>query len=411
MSVSAAVMSADASWRERWLARLDRWLSSPDLYRWALLNPVGRWIMRRRAQQLFDVMAGFVHSQVLLACVRLGWFERLLEQPATLAELQHSSGLPADGLQRLLGSAISLGLIEARGTRYGLGPLGTPVAAHAGLRAMIEHNALLYADLRDPLALLQHPEHSGMHAYWPYPTGGAEEGRAAAPTQANASPSASAPAGATLPSLSDFSQARADAGQSARYSELMGRSQRFLIEELLVAYDFAQHRKVLDVGGGHGGWVMALARHAPQLQLMLMDLPPVAELARQRVSEAGLSERIDCHGGSFRSDPLPTGADLITLLRVAHDHADEAVLELLRAIHAALPSGGHLLLAEPMAEPGGQASRSDAYFHFYLLAMGRGRLRTAAQLSALISQAGFTSVRTIANPVPLHGSLLLAQKA
>jgi hypothetical protein len=43
--------------------------------------------------------------------------------------------------------------------------------------------------------------------------------------------------------------------------------------------------------------------------------------------------------------------------------------------------------------------------------MGRGRLRTAAQLSALISQAGFASVRTIANPVPLHGSLLLARKA
>lgn len=405
MSLSATATAPQAGWRERWLARVDHWLSSPDLYRWALLNPLGRWIMRRRAQQLFDLMAGFVHSQVLLACVRLGWFERLLQQPATLAELQHSSGLPTDGLQRLLGSAISLGLIEPRGERYGLGPLGTPVAAHAGLRAMIEHNALLYADLRDPLALLQNPEHSGMHAYWPYPTGGAQDSQAAA-----AAP-ASLPAATFAPSLSDFSQPRADASQSARYSELMGRSQRFLIEELLVAYDFTQHRRVLDVGGGQGGWVMALARHAPQLQLMLMDLPPVAELARLRVAEAGLSERISCHGGSFRSDPLPAGADLITLLRVAHDHADEAVLELLRAIHAALPAGGHLLLAEPMAEPGGQASRSDAYFHFYLLAMGRGRLRTAAQLSALISQAGFASVRTIANPVPLHGSLLLARKA
>ncbi|MEI7786574.1 MAG: methyltransferase, partial [Betaproteobacteria bacterium] len=344
-----------------------------------------------------------------LACVRLGWFERLLQEPATLAELQHSSGLPADALQRLLGSAISLGLIEPRGSRYGLGPLGTPVAAHSGLRAMIEHNALLYADLRDPLALLQHPEHSGMHAYWPYPTGGEQEAASSASARAASAPPQAS--GSIAPSLSDFSQPRADAGQSARYSELMARSQRFLIEELLVAYDFGQHRRVLDVGGGQGGWVTALARHAPQLQLMLMDLPPVAELARQRVAEAGLADRISCHGGSFRNDPLPAGADLITLLRVAHDHADEAVLELLRAIHAALPSGGHLLLAEPMAEPGGQANRSDAYFHFYLLAMGRGRLRTAAQLSALISQAGFASVRTIANPVPLHGSLLLARKA
>ena len=64
-----------------------------------------------------------------------------------------------------------------------------------------------------------------------------------------------------------------------------------------------------------------------------------------------------------------------------------------------------------MAEPEGRPCPSDAYFHFYLLAMGRGRLRTAGELQDLLRQAGFGSVRTIANPVPLHGSLLLAGKA
>jgi demethylspheroidene O-methyltransferase len=279
---------------------------------------------------------------------------------------------------------------------------------------MIEHNALLNADLIDPLKLLAHPERSGMHAYWPYPTGGAQDGPPAA--QPHSDPSVAGDLNqrqVTERQVSerDFSQSRPDAAQLARYSELMARSQRFLIEELLAAYDFGRHRVVLDVGGGQGGWVMALARHAPSLELMLFDLPGVAELARERVQQAGLGARISCHGGSFRSDTLPAGADLITLLRVAHDHADEAVLDLLGAIYRALPAGGHLLLAEPMAEPGGQPSRSDAYFHFYLLAMGRGRLRTAAELSELIGRAGFAEVRTIANPVPLHGSLLLARKA
>jgi demethylspheroidene O-methyltransferase len=301
--------------------------------------------------------------------------------------------------------------LELRGQRYALGPLGVPVASHPGLRAMIEHNALLNADLIDPLKLLEHPERSGMHAYWPYPTGGAQEpAHPVAPLPAAARAAPADPTGEPVAER-DFSQSRPDAAQLARYSELMARSQRFLIEELLAAYDFGRHRVVLDVGGGQGGWVMALARHAPALQLMLFDLPGVAELARQRVQQAGLGERISCHGGSFRRDALPAGADLITLLRVAHDHADEAVLELLRGIYQALPVGGHLLLAEPMAEPGGQPSRSDAYFHFYLLAMGRGRLRTAAELSELIGQAGFAEVRAIPNPVPLHGSLLLARKS
>jgi demethylspheroidene O-methyltransferase len=409
--VTVASAGNPPGWRERWAMRWDQWLSSPASYRWALGNPLGRWIMRRRAQQLFDLMAGFVHSQVLLACVRLGWFETLLKQPRTLAELQVPSGLPADSLQRLLRSAISLGLLELRGQRYALGPLGVPVASHPGLRAMIEHNALLNADLIDPLKLLEHPERSGMHAYWPYPTGGAQEpAHPVAPLPAAARAAPADPTGEPVAER-DFSQSRPDAAQLSRYSELMARSQRFLIEELLAAYDFGRHRVVLDVGGGQGGWVMALARHAPALQLMLFDLPGVAELARQRVQQAGLGERISCHGGSFRRDALPAGADLITLLRVAHDHADEAVLELLRGIYQALPVGGHLLLAEPMAEPGGQPSRSDAYFHFYLLAMGRGRLRTAAELSELIGQAGFAEVRAIPNPVPLHGSLLLARKS
>jgi demethylspheroidene O-methyltransferase len=63
-----------------------------------------------------------------------------------------------------------------------------------------------------------------------------------------------------------------------------------------------------------------------------------------------------------------------------------------------------------MAQPAGQPSVSDPYFHFYLLAMGSGRLRTAQALTALMQEAGFSQVRTVANPMPLHAGLLLGQK-
>jgi demethylspheroidene O-methyltransferase len=53
---------------------------------------------------------------------------------------------------------------------------------------------------------------------------------------------------------------------------------------------------------------------------------------------------------------------------------------------------------------------SDPYFHFYLLAMGSGRLRTAQALTALMQEAGFTHIQAIANPMPLHAGLLLGQK-
>lgn len=374
------VFAKPTSWRERLAARVDRWSTSPALYRWAMSSPLTRWVVRRRSAQLFGCMAGFVHSQVLLACVRLRLLETLLESPRTLAELAAQTGMPAASLQRLLDSAVSLRLVNRRsGGRYGLGALGAPVAAHAGIRDMVEHNATLYEDLRDPLALLREPNQTQMHTYWPY-----------TPGQTAPTPAAS----------SSFS----------RYSSLMATSQRFVIDELLAAYPYADHQRVLDVGGGMGGWISALAQQHPHLHCALFDLPPVAALAAEQMRQKGLADRVSTHGGSFTTDALPAGADLVTLVRVAHDHADATVLTVLRAIFESLPLGGTLLLAEPMASEEG-LSPTDPYFHFYLMAMGAGQLRTPQALSALMETAGFTHIELAPSPMPLHAQILVGRKS
>ena len=366
-------------WRQQLDARIDQWMTSPSFYRWAISNPLTRWITRRRAAQLFDVMAGFVHTQVLLACVRLNLFELLREQPQTLEQLAKHARMTAPAMQRLLQSAVAIRLIEMRGDNsYGLGALGAPVAADPGLRLMIEHNAVLFDDMRDPLALLRDEMQPHMQAYWPYMNGDNPQGW--------------------------------EAEKVARYSELMSASQRFVIEELLASYDFSMHRQVLDIGGGKGGWVLALAQKVPSLKLHLMDLPPVAALAAERMDKAGVSDRVTVHGGSFISHALPGSVDLVTLVRVAHDHPDAVVKALLTKIYQMLPSGGRLLLAEPMAQPPGEAPVGDAYFHFYLLAMGSGRLRSPQELRSLMLDAGFETVEPISNPMPLHTRLLLGQK-
>jgi demethylspheroidene O-methyltransferase len=369
-----------SSWRERLAAQVDRWSTSPRLHRWAMSSPLTRWIVRRRSAQLFGCMAGFVHSQVLLACVRLNLLPLLLESPRTLDELAAHTGMPGSSLQRLLESAVSLRLVNRRsGGRYGLGALGAPVAAHAGIRDMVEHNATLYEDLLDPLALLREPNQTQMHTYWPY-------------TPGQAAPVASA-----------------EPETFSRYSALMATSQRFVIDELLAAYPYADHKRVLDVGGGTGSWISALATRHPHLQCALFDLPPVAKLAAENIQRQGLSARITTHGGSFTADALPTGADLVTLVRVAHDHADDTVLTVLRAIFESLPMGGTLLLAEPMANEEG-LSASDPYFHFYLMAMGAGQLRTPQALAALMQATGFSHIELAPSPMPLHAQILVGRK-
>lgn len=385
--------TAGTSGRPQWRERLDAWrdrlMTSNDFYRWSAANVLTRWITRRRARQVFDLMAGFVYSQVLLACVRLRIFELVRQQPQTLDQLAEVCQVSPSALQRLINSAVALRLLELRGSdRYGLGPLGAPVAGHEGIRAMIEHHAVLYQDMQDPLALLRDQLNAGqMAAYWPYAADG------------------------TTDSTDSAGPRQWQGDKVSRYSQLMSASQPFVVDEVLATYDFAQHRCVMDVGGGQGTFVGRMAAQYPKLKLQLFDLPQVARLAQDNFQKNAISQRAAAFGGDFLKDNLPTGADLVTLIRVAHDHPDSHVKAILRAIFQALPDGGTLLLAEPMAQAPNSPPLGDAYFHFYLLAMGSGRLRTTAELGSMMVEAGFSHVKTLRNAIPLQTQILVGKKS
>jgi demethylspheroidene O-methyltransferase len=366
-------------WRDVWPHWRDRLLASPDFRRWAEALPLTRWIARRRARQVFDLMAGFVYTQVLLAGVRLGLFERLLaEGPLTTDRLTTALGLPPDGCERLLQAARSLGLLERRsGGRWGLGPLGLPLANDAGLRALVRHHAAFYRDLDDPVALLRGEAPPGELAqFWPY---AGQPGRAG------------------------------NAQVAGDYSTLMALTQPMVAAQVLQACPVGRHRRLLDVGGGEGAFAEQAAARSPSLQVEVFDLPEVAARASARLSRAGLAGRSRVWPGSFLHDPLPAGADLVTLLRVVHDHDDAAVLRLLQAVRTCLAPGGRLLLAEPMAGTRGADAMGDAYFGFYLLAMGQGRPRPVERLEALLREAGFGRVRRIATRQPLLVQVLSAE--
>ena len=377
-----AATAAPSSRLEGMRDRMDRWMTHPRAYRWALSNPLTRWFALRRTRRIFDLMSGFVHSQVLLCCVRLKLFALLQKAPATLEELAMRTQVPAAALQRLLLSAVSLGLLERRSRqRFGLGPLGAPVATHQGIAAMVEHNSLLYCDMAEPISFLRDAWSGDMAAYWPY---------------AHASSSAQ--------------MQQADVRHVARYSELMAASQTFVIEEMLRSMAFGQYRCVMDVGAGKGRFVAELAQQEKHLQFKLFDLPQVLALAQQSHGALHLRAQVAYHPGDFMQDTLPQGADLVTLIRVAHDHPDEVVCGILRKIFDALPVGGTLLLAEPMASESGDCQGSDAYFHFYLLAMGAGRLRTPGELCRMLTECGFVHVEQVPNAMPIHTRILIARK-
>jgi demethylspheroidene O-methyltransferase len=137
----------------------------------------------------------------------------------------------------------------------------------------------------------------------------------------------------------------------------------------------------------------------PQIQRHLFDLEGVVKLA------AG-SPNLHLHGGDFRACPLPPGMDLITLIRVVHDHDDDVIRALFRDIRAICSRQTTLMIAEPFAGRASTARVTDAYFNMYFAAMGQGRTRSPKEIAALAAQAGFGRLKVWSTNMPLVTGLL-----
>lgn len=361
-------------------AWLERRMRDPAFQRRALRIPLLRRLALRQASRLFDLLAGFTYTQTLLAFVQTGAPEALAGGPHALELLAPRLGLPLPAARRLLESAEALDLAERVGDAWALGPLGLPLLGRPELATLLQHDQLLYDDLRDPVALLRDDRASptALSAFWSYAR--------------VADPRAVAPAAA------------------ASYSAVMAATQPLVAEQVLAAYDLARHRRILDVGGGDGSFLCAVAPHAPGASLELFELPAVAARARVRLAASGLAARSVVHEGSFLHDALPRGADLVTLVRVCFDHDDEAVRTLFGRVHAALPEGGRLLVAEPMAGLRGAERVGGAYFGLYLLAMRSGRPRRPDEFRKLLQDNGFRDVTALRAPNPLQSGLVVATR-
>lgn len=380
------VSAGSLSIRDRLASLRNRLVASPRFQRFAAAFPLTRPIAERQSQALFDLCAGFVYAQVLAACVQLDLFAILEPGPQTAAQLAPRLAMTPDAAERLLKAAAALKLVERRGRdgdgqeRYGLSMLGAALIGNPGVGAMIGHHHMLYADLADPVGLLRgQASPTELSRFWAYATA---DNPAAAPSD-----------------------------EVAAYSALMAGSQHLVADDIMAAYDFSQHRRILDIGGGDGAFLLHLAGHVPQPALALFDLPAVAERAQSRFEAEGLAGRAVAVGGDMHRDPLPGDADLVTLVRVLHDHDDSAVRALLARLRRAMPSGATLLIAEPMAGLPGTAHMADAYFGFYLLAMGSGRARTPAELTQFLTEAGFSDIRSLRTRRPLMTAAMTARAA
>jgi demethylspheroidene O-methyltransferase len=399
------------TFKTRWVMQRNAVLGSAGFQRWASRVPIFRSISRCYAAAQFDLVAGFVYSQILLAFVETGLLDYLGGALRPVDDIAEKARIGSEATERLLKAAQALELAESpQSGLWTLGKAGAPLSANPGAIAMIRHHHLLYRDLADPVQLLadNREKQKALSSYWSYVS-----------TPSMASPLRHPALDAGL-GLSSEAAEKSQAPHQVRgdeeggrdrsevdYSALMAATQPMVSQQIIDAHDFSQHQRMLDIGGGSGAFVSAIAKAAPELALGIFDLPDVIAEARQRVEA---DPAIEFHPGSFKESQLPGGFDLITLVRICHDHDDDVVQALFAKIHAALPSGGKLLIVEPMAESKSGTRMGDAYFGFYLWAMGSGRPRSAQTLMQMLGKAGFSSTKSVPTTLPIITSAIIASK-
>ncbi|OJF15655.1 methyltransferase [Couchioplanes caeruleus] len=280
--------------------------------------------MSSELSALVPVMFGHAAFQQLNAGAELGLFELLhADGPLPAGEVAERLGLSRRSADVLLLGTTALGLTTVTGGEY---RNGAPIAAafHDGLwpvlRDIVQYqDKIAYLPAADYVESLRTGQNAGIR-HFPGTTRDLYSRLAA------------------VPGLEELF-----------YRGMHAWSQ--LSNPVLVAQgDFAQARRVLDVGGGDAVNAVALARAYPSLRVTVLDRPGALEVAEKTIADAGLEGRVETYAADIFADPYPSGHDCVLFAHQLVIWSPEQNLTLLRKAHDAIEPGGRVLVFNAFAD-------------------------------------------------------------
>jgi SAM-dependent methyltransferase len=107
---------------------------------------------------------------------------------------------------------------------------------------------------------------------------------------------------------------------------------------------------ILDVGGGHAEYSVALCQQYPDLRATVFDSLGALKAGRLNIGGAGLADRIQTRPGSFLTDDLPAGFDAALVFNIIHGFKPGQNIDLFRKVRQALEPGGRIVVLEQVDE-------------------------------------------------------------
>jgi SAM-dependent methyltransferase len=316
--------------------------------------------------QIIELGWGYLYSAALNAVAELGVADLLEHGPKPLTILAEELGVSARALHRSLRLLATIGVFaEDEQGRFCLTPASDVLRSNAP------------NSMRDAVRMLAH------ESFW------VPAGRLSTTIRTGETPFAEIFGG----SFFDYFAANPEAGPifhrgMASFSDTEN-------APIASAYDFTHFERIVDVGGGHGGFLIE-ALQASSGRGVLFDADHV--LREARIAAAGLSDRCDLVVGDFLH-AVPEG-DCIVLKRILHDWTDETAIEILRACRRALRPGGRLLIIDAVIPPGNDPHLGKN-LDVLMMASLAGRERTEPEFQQLLAAADLKLARVISTPAML----------
>jgi len=321
---------------------------------------------------VLTLLNGFRASQVMFAAAELGLFDALAGGPKSVADLAKSLTLNADALERLLSACAMLGLLSLTDAGFANTPTATAYLTTASPNRLLGYvnysNAVLWK-LWDHLPdAVRDGGHQWKRVY-----------------------------GTDGPIFSQLFRTDAD-----RREFVLGMHGYGLISSPVVAnaVDLGHSRTFVDLGGATGHLAVAACRRWPNLAGVVFDLPEVIEQARELIGPTDVAGRIAMKAGDFFADELPPG-DVYALGRILHDWAEAKIVKLLTRIHAALPSGGMVFVAEKVLHDDKTGPDWAVLQSLNMLLVTEGKERSLGEYAKLLEGVGFRDVTCHRTGAPL----------
>ncbi|MBL7703711.1 MAG: class I SAM-dependent methyltransferase [Ferruginibacter sp.] len=174
-------------------------------------------------------------------------------------------------------------------------------------------------------------------------------------------------------------------------------------------------KKILDIGGNTGKWAIASARFSPDVHITIMDLPGQLNVARKRIEELGLSERVSFLPVNILDEnvKVPTGFDTIWMSQFLDCFSEAEIISILKRCAGALDENGQVIIMEPFWDRQkfevGAFCLQQLSVYFTVMANGNSQMYNSEIFINCIKKAGLEIVEQTDN-IGLSQTLLKCKK-